>query len=234
MQAGFSCNEKANANVKMLKTLSDACGNTMTITSNGNMPANVDDGMGRYTVFHDYNNLIEGVYPPGFYESGTCGFTYDANGRLTHVWEIAGQPGTETSIEWSEEWTDWQFAAGPVVAPCDYTAIRFNVDYERNINYAEFGGLFLHREEFGQTYAYDSKGNVLSAKNAASLQDGATYDDFDNILTYYQPGRSAFVKTAMEWGTSDAEKKKHLLCKSTSPMGTINEYTRICTICKAM
>lgn len=39
------------------------------------------------------------------------------------------------SIEWSEEWTDWQFAAGPVVAPCNYTAIRFNVDYERNINY---------------------------------------------------------------------------------------------------
>lgn len=24
-----------------------------------------------------------------------------------------------SSIEWSEEWTDWQFAAGPVVAPCD-------------------------------------------------------------------------------------------------------------------
>lgn len=129
------------------------------------------------------------------------------------------------SIEWSEEWTDWQFAAGPVVAPCNYTAIRFNVDYERNINYAEFGGLFLHKEEFGQTYVYDSKGNVLSAKNAASLEDGATYDDFDNILTYYQPGRSSSVKTTMEWGTTDAEKKKHLLRKSTSPMGIINEYT---------
>lgn len=129
------------------------------------------------------------------------------------------------SIEWSEEWTDWQFAAGPVVAPCAYTSIRFNVDYERNINYAEFGGLFLHKEEFGQTYTYDSKGNVLSAKNAASLQDGATYDAFDNILTYYQPGRSSSVKTTMEWGTTDAEKKKHLLRKSTSPLGIVNEYT---------
>lgn len=130
-----------------------------------------------------------------------------------------------SSIEWSEEWTDWQFAAGPVVAPCDYTSIRFNVDYERNINYAEFGGLFLHKEEFGQTYAYDSRGNVLSAKNAASLQDGATYDAFDNILTYFQPGRSAAVKTVMEWGESDDEKKKHLLRKSTSPLGTVSEYT---------
>ena len=130
------------------------------------------------------------------------------------------------SIEWSEEWTDWQFAAGPVVAPCAYTSIRFNVDYERNINYAEFGGLFLHKEEFGQTYTYDSKGNVLSAKNAASLQDGATYDAFDNILTYYQPGRSSSVKTTMEWGTTDAEKKKHLLRKSISPLGIVNEYRR--------
>lgn len=129
------------------------------------------------------------------------------------------------SIEWSEEWTEWQFAAGPVVAPCDYTSIRFNVDYERNINYAEFGGLFLHKEEFGQTYVYDSKGNVLSAKNTASLQDGATYDAFDNILTYYQPGRSSSVKTTMEWGSTDVEKKKHLLRKSTSPLGIVNEYT---------
>ncbi len=130
-----------------------------------------------------------------------------------------------TSIEWSEEWTDWQFAAGPVVAPCNYTAIRFNVDYERNINYAEFNGLFLHKEEFGQTYVYDSKGNVLSAKNAASLEDGATYDAFDNILTYFQPGRSSSVKTTLEWGSTDAEKKKHLLRKTTSPLGIVSEYT---------
>ena len=129
------------------------------------------------------------------------------------------------SIEWSEEWSDWQFAAGPVVAPCNYAGIRFNVDYERNINYAEFGGLFLHKEEFGQTYVYDSKGNVLSSRNAASLQDGAAYDNFNNILTYYQPGRSSTVKTTLEWGTTDAEKKKHLLRKSTSPLGTVNEYT---------
>ena len=129
------------------------------------------------------------------------------------------------SIEWSEEWTDWQFAAGPVVAPCNYTAIRFNIDYERNINYAEFGGLFLHKEEFGQTYVYDSKGNVLSAKNAAGMQDEAEYDEFDNIESYQQPGRPATVKTIMEWGTTDAEKKQHLLRKSTSPMGTVKEFT---------
>lgn len=219
-------------NVGMLKTIADSCGNTMRITASGCIVSNVQDGIGRNTVFANENNRVSTIYTPGYGEQGTCGFGYDAANHLTHNIRVAflkaGTSSTRvntSSIEWSEEWTDWQFAAGPVVAPCDYTSIRFNVDYERNINYAEFGGLFLHKEEFGQTYVYDSRGNVLSAKNAASLQDGATYDAFDNILTYFQPGRSAAVKTVMEWGESDDEKKKHLLRKSTSPLGTVSEYT---------
>ena len=129
------------------------------------------------------------------------------------------------SIEWSEEWTDWQFAAGPVVAPCNYTSIRFNVDYERNINYAEFGGLFLHKEEFGKTYAYDENGNVLSTKNLAAMQSHATYDSEDNMLTYRQPGRPSTVKYTLDWGSTTAEKKKHLLKSTTSPLGIITAST---------
>ena len=127
------------------------------------------------------------------------------------------------SIEWSEEWTDWQFAAGPVIAPCDYTSIRFNVDYERNINYAEFGGLFLYKEEFGKTFAYDDNSNITSVKNLAAQQSHATYDDYNNLLTYRQPGRPDTVKYTLNWGSTTAEKKKHLLLKTTSPLGIIQE-----------
>ena len=129
------------------------------------------------------------------------------------------------SIEWSEEWTDWQYAAGPVIAPCNYTSIRFNVDYEKNINYAEFGGLFLYKEEFGQTYAYDENENITSVKNLASQQSHATYDDYNNVLTYRRPGRSSDEKYTLDWGSTTSEKKKHQLKKSTSPMGYIQEYT---------
>lgn len=128
------------------------------------------------------------------------------------------------SIEWSEEWTDWQFAAGPVIAPCNYTSIRFNVDYERNINYAEFNGLFLHKEEFGKTFAYDDKGNVTSTKNLASMQSYATDDDYNNLLTYCQPGRPASDKYTLEYGATAEEKKKHLLVKSTSPLDIQHTY----------
>ena len=129
------------------------------------------------------------------------------------------------SIEWSEEWSDWQFAAGPVIAPCDYTSIRFNLDYQRNINFAEFGGLFLHKEEFGQTFDYDEDGNILSTKNLASLQSHATYDAYNNLLTYRQPGRSATEKYTLTYGTTEADKKKHLLVKSSSPLDIQQAYT---------
>lgn len=128
------------------------------------------------------------------------------------------------SVEWSEEWTDWQFVAGPIIAPCNYSKVRFSVDYERNINYAEFGGLFLHKEEFGQSFIYDSTGNILTSTNASGSQDGARYDLHNNLVSYFQPGRSASEQVTFEWGNTDTEKKKHLLRKSTSPLGIVNEY----------
>ena len=130
------------------------------------------------------------------------------------------------SIEWSEEWSDWQFAAGPVVAPCNYSSIRFNVDYERNINYAEFGGLFLHKEEFGKTFAYDDDGNVTSVKNLASMESSADYDDYDNLISYVQPGKPSTEKYTLTWGSTEAEKKKHLLRTMKTPenITTENDY----------
>ena len=84
------------ANVMMLKTMSDACGNTMTVNANGRMISSVQDGIGRNTVFANSNNRVSTIYPPGYEESGACGFDYDANGRMTHVWELSGQTGTES------------------------------------------------------------------------------------------------------------------------------------------
>lgn len=42
---------------------------------------------------------------------------------------------------------------------------------------------------------------------------------------YYQPGRSSSVKTTLEWGNTDAEKKQHPLRRATSPLGTVKDYT---------
>ena len=48
---------------------------------------------------------------------------------------------------------------------------------------------------------------------------GAQYDSFNNMTSYTAPGHSAGY--SFSYGTTDAEKKKHLLLKSISPLGTV-------------
>lgn len=53
-----------------------------------------------------------------------------------------------------------------------------------------------------------------------------TYDDYDNLLTYVRPGADEAEKYEMTYGETDAEKKRHLLISSKTPMGmkTNNTY----------
>lgn len=129
-------------------------------------------------------------------------------------------------LSWNEEWTNWQYISGAVIAPCDYTAIRFNVDYEENLNYAEFDGFALYKEEFGNTFAYDEDGNVTAVKDLSSKQAKAEYDDYNNLISYVQPGRADDEKTVISYGSLDSEKKRRLPESVTTPAGvyTRNEY----------
>lgn len=131
---------------------------------------------------------------------------------------VAGTWKKGQAVEWSEEWSGWHMAAGVVSAPCGYTKVRVSVDYCNNCNTAYFDGMFLHKEEFGQSYSYDSKGNLISQKGLTALQDAATYDAFNNMTSYRQPGRPDTVKTQLNYGGSDAERKKHLLHSITTPL----------------
>ena len=130
------------------------------------------------------------------------------------------------TAKWCEEWSGWHMAAAPVVAPFNYTQIMIAVDFMNNANYAIFDGIFLHKEEFGQSYEWDSaNGNLLSTTDLAKLKDGAVYDAFNNMTEYHQAGRDASIKTVMTYGSSDAEKKQHLLRTVTTPLGTRTSYT---------
>ena len=129
-------------------------------------------------------------------------------------------------LNWNEEWTDWQYVSGAVIAPCAYTGIRFNVDYEKNVNYADFDGMTLYKEEFGNTFTYDDDGNVTVVKDLVGQKAKAQYDDYNNLISYVQPGRPDTVKTTISYGSSDAEKKKRLPLRVDSPTGirTANTY----------
>ena len=95
-----------------------------------------------------------------------------------------GSTQKETLISFNPD-TDsaqsWQYTAGRIVAPIDYTYIRVLVVYEDNMNTVYFDGIQLFKEEFGQSYDYDANGNVVSV---IDLQQQRTkYEYADNQLT---------------------------------------------------
>jgi RHS repeat-associated protein len=127
------------------------------------------------------------------------------------------------NVSWSEEWSDWQYACASVVIPQNYTGLRFAVLYQYNVNYTEFAGLHMFKEDFGKSYVYDNAGNVVSATNLAGYNSDATYDSYNNMLSYRAPG-STYL-TTLNYGSTDAEKKQHLLRSGQTPQGVKQSYT---------
>ena len=76
----------------------------------------------------------------------------------------------------------WQYAASAVIAEEDYSSIRIYVCYDYNANTAYFDGIQLFREEFGNSYTYDDKGNVISVKDLQGKNTTYEYDT-NNDLT---------------------------------------------------
>ena len=151
--------------------------------------------------------------------SAPCRYEMEIRAKIGSSYTSVGK------VQWSEEWSGWQFGAIPIVMPGDYTDVMIVITYQNNLNEAQFSNLFLHKEEFGKTFAYDTSGNVTSVKNLAALQSHATYDSFNNMLTYQQPGRPGTAQYTQTWGSTDAEKKKHLLRTSKSPLSIWQEYS---------
>ena len=89
-----------------------------------------------------------------------------------------------------------------------------------------FTNVSLTRGLYGNVYTYDANGNVTAVKDLSNQKSAATYDSFDNLLSYVQPGSAATEKYLFTYGTTDAEKKRHLPLTSTTPTGvkTTTEY----------
>ena len=57
---------------------------------------------------------------------------------------------------------DWQYLSDVVIAKKAYSSINVSYIYGKNENIAYFDGLAFYKEEFGASYTYDDKGNVLN------------------------------------------------------------------------
>ena len=110
-------------------------------------------------------------------------------------------------------------------APVDYDQILIAFAYERNAQTGMFTNLFLHREQFGTSFAYDDDKNLISTSNLAGEKSKMEYDDFDNLTGYVRPGAAEEDKYLFTYGDTDDEKKKHLVRTESTPMGVKNHYT---------
>ena len=120
----------------------------------------------------------------------------------------------------------WNCISAQVAAPKDFYSIQIGVFYGRNANTGMFSHISLTRELYGNVYTYDANGNVTAVKDLSNQKSAATYDSFDNLLSYVQPGSATTEKYLFTYGSTDAEKKRHLPLTSTTPTGvkTTTEY----------
>ena len=130
--------------------------------------------------------------------------------------------------DFNSEWVGWQFACFAAAAPNDYTQVEMSISYLYNCNVSEFTNFFLYREAFGESFAYDSDKNLVSTGTLSGQKSDIKYDSAKNINVYTQPGRDSSVGDNQHWfyyGGSDAEKKKHLLLRSRTPMHVTDYYS---------
>ena len=89
--------------------------------------------------------------------------------------------------------------------------VQFVFRYARNQGTAMFTNLFLHREEFGQSFAYDGSNRLTGVSTLSAQKSAMGYDSAHNLTSYRQPGAPESAKYTMNYGSSTDERKKHLL-----------------------
>ena len=130
---------------------------------------------------------------------------------------------TGGSAVFNAEEGNWQFASAGIVAPNNCTYIRVVLQMNRQMNFADFTGIYLYPEAFGTQYIYDKNGNRKTRKMLYGGQEKSEFDDADNLTKHTAAGRT--VSSTFHYGETEEEQKKHLLLKSIAPLGSVGTFT---------
>ena len=130
---------------------------------------------------------------------------------------------TGGSAVFNAEEGNWQFASAGIVAPNNCTYIRVVLQMNRQMNFADFTGIYLYPEAFGTQYIYDKNGNRKTRKMLYGGQEKSEFDDADNLTKHTAAGRT--VSSTFHYGETEEEQKKHLLLKSIAPLGSVGTFS---------
>ena len=95
-------------------------------------------------------------------------------------------------IKFNNDSRDWQYLSNKVVANSDYTQVACYLIYYNNVNSVMFDGIQLYKEEFGDSYTYDSKGNVVSTADLAKQNSSFAYNGSNDLVKSVDPKGSEF------------------------------------------
>jgi len=132
---------------------------------------------------------------------------YYTEGRGSGTFIAHFNPDTDSS-------QNWQYTAGRAVAKYDYSSIKLEILYDYNINTVYFDGIQLYKEEFGTSYTYDDKGNVISVVDLQKQRTDYEYDtdgDLTKILQDNKPQLHALAKFLYEQETITGEEFMDIL-----------------------
>lgn len=118
--------------------------------------------------------------------------------------------------EFNNDSSDWQFLSAVVSAPVDYSRICIILHYKYNVNTVYFDGIGIYKEAFGQTFQYDSQGNLISVTDLAKQSSTFQYNGNNDLIKAIDPKSSEF--------TYEYDIKRNLI-KAVSATGTETTFT---------
>ncbi|CDM67294.1 Hypothetical protein CM240_0115 [Clostridium bornimense] len=105
---------------------------------------------------------------------------------------ISPSGNTWNSLKINNDCDDWQYVSDVFIAPNDYTDIHIYAEVSNQVNPIYFDGIQLFKEEFGDSYTYDDKGNVVSVKDVSKEENTFKYDGNNNLIKTTTPQGTSF------------------------------------------
>jgi len=174
----------------------------LVTTSDSDHPSNLDNSVYRVTgVYGVEKRLGQSVYVNGkagdVYALGAWGKAYSVP---SGTFQIQAAFITASGPQWvtfnfNKDSNDWQYVSGECIANSDYSRIDVYYLYKDNANTAYFDGAQLYKEEFGDSYQYDSKGNVESTASIAQQNSNFQYSSNNDLIQSVDPKGNSFNYT---------------------------------------
>ncbi|WP_251862294.1 DNRLRE domain-containing protein [Clostridium sp. Marseille-Q2269] len=95
-------------------------------------------------------------------------------------------------ISFNEDSSQWQYICDRIIADNDYKSVKVYCIYYNNENKAYFDAIQMYREEFGVSYKYDEKGNIVSVKDLAGKESKFQYNEKNELIDKVNPDGSNY------------------------------------------